>query len=107
MMTLIGLFTDTALDQAGNAKAIAVTGYTSHSIGRRLRARRTAVGISERQLSDKLGSDRDALNAYEQGANRVSANLLLRIAKMLDVRPAYFFQGYMAEELRACLESAN
>jgi transcriptional regulator with XRE-family HTH domain len=107
MMTLIGLFTDTVLDQAGDAKAIAVTGYTSNSIGRRLRAKRTAVGMSERQLSDKLGIDRDDLNAYEQGANRVSANLLLRIAKLLDVRPAYFFQGYTAEELRACLESSN
>ena len=55
-------------------------------------------------LCDKLGIYRDDLDAYEQGAKRVSANLLLRIAKLLDVRPDYFFQDYTAEELSACLE---
>jgi transcriptional regulator with XRE-family HTH domain len=68
--------------------------------------RRRSYGISERELSDKLGIDRDDVDAYEQGAKRVSANLLLRIAKLLDVRPRYFFQSYAAEELSACLESS-
>ena len=66
--------------------------------------RRTSSGISEGELCKKLGIDRDDLDAYEQGVRRVSANLLLRIAKVLDVRPDYFFQGYTAEELSACLD---
>lgn len=75
-------------------------------VGRRLRLRRTWLGVSEGELCGKLGIDRDDLNAYEQGAKRVRANLLLRIAKLLDVRPVYFFRGYTAEELSACLESS-
>ena len=74
-------------------------------IARRLHARRTSRGISERELSEKLGIDHDDLKAYECGETRVSASLLLRIAKILDVKPHYFFQDYTAEELSACLES--
>jgi transcriptional regulator with XRE-family HTH domain len=50
-----------------------------------------------------LGIDRDDLGAYEGGAERVSAPLLLQIAKLLDVRPDYFFRGYTEEELESCL----
>jgi|SRR5690242_9871368 ribosome-binding protein aMBF1 (putative translation factor) len=76
-------------------------------IARRLRAKRTSRGISEKEISEKLGIDRDDLMAYEHGETRVSARLLLRIAKLLDVRPDYFFQGYTAEELSACLASRS
>ena len=97
---------DTVVDQ-DNRKAVAIPQYTRNiAIGRRLQLRRRSYGISERELSDNLGIDRDDVDAYEQGAKRVSANLLLRIAKLLDVRPRYFFQGYAPEELSACLESS-
>jgi transcriptional regulator with XRE-family HTH domain len=71
-----------------------------------LRLRRTWLGVSEGELCDELGIDRDDLYDYEQGAKRVGANLLLRIAKLLDVRPDYFFHGYTADELSGCLESS-
>jgi transcriptional regulator with XRE-family HTH domain len=107
MTTSLGLIADTVLDQPANPKDISVTGYAGNiCVGHRLRVRRRSSGISERALSDKLGIDRNDLNAYEQGAKRVSANLLLRIAKLLNVGPRYFFQGYTAEELSACLESS-
>jgi transcriptional regulator with XRE-family HTH domain len=97
---------DAVVDQ-GNRKAVANPHDTRNiAIGRRLQVRRTSFGISEREFCDNLGIYRDDLDAYEQGAKRVSANLLLRIAKLLDVRPRYFFQGYAAEELSACLESS-
>jgi ribosome-binding protein aMBF1 (putative translation factor) len=60
-------------------------------VGRRLRVRRTLRGISEEELCRKLGINRNDLNAYEEGIKRVNANMLLRIAKLLDVRPDYFF----------------
>lgn len=58
-----------------------------------------------KDLSGRLGIHPDGVNAYEEGEKRVNVNLLLRIAKMLDVRPDYFFQGYAAKELSNCLES--
>jgi transcriptional regulator with XRE-family HTH domain len=95
---------DTVVDQ-GNRKAVANPQYTRNiAIGRRLQVRRTSFGISEKELCGNLGIYRDDLEAYEHGEKRVSANLLLRIAKLLDVRPDYFFQDYTAEELGACLE---
>jgi len=95
---------DAVVDQ-GNRKAVANSQYTRNiAIGRRLQVRRRSLGISERELCDNLGIYRDDLDAYEHGEKRVSANLLLRIAKLLDVRPDYFFQDYTVEELSACLE---
>ena len=103
MNTLI----ESIADPAGNPKATAITQSTSNiCIGRRLRVKRTSSGTSEGGLCEKLGIDRDDLDAYERGAKRVSANLLLRLAKVLDVQPDYFFQGYTAAELSACLESS-
>jgi transcriptional regulator with XRE-family HTH domain len=68
-------------------------------IGGRLRLIRKSHGISERELSERLGIDREDLNLYESGGRRVSASLLLRIAKLLDIRPDYFFQDYAKGEL--------
>jgi ribosome-binding protein aMBF1 (putative translation factor) len=109
MTTFAGSIADTAADTAVQVaparKAPTTTQNTSNlCVGRRLRVRRTSFGMSEKKLCDKLGIDCDDLDAYEQGAKRVGANLLLRIADLLDVRPDYFFHGYTPEELRACLE---
>jgi transcriptional regulator with XRE-family HTH domain len=66
-------------------------------IGSRLRIRRTSRGMNGEELSKLLGVDRMNLAAYEAGAQRINASLLLRIAKVLDVRLDYFFQGYTEE----------
>src|SRR6516162_1691857 len=63
-------------------------------IGNRLRIRRISYGISREELGEQLAIDNDDLDLYEAGAKRINANLLLRIAKLLDVRPDYFFQDY-------------
>jgi transcriptional regulator with XRE-family HTH domain len=105
MTTLIESSADTLLERSGSAKAAAVSRNSSNiCVGSRLRVGRRSHRISVKELSDKLGIDPDDLHAYEEGVKRVSANLLLRIAKLLDVRPDYFFQGYTAEELSSCLE---
>jgi transcriptional regulator with XRE-family HTH domain len=66
-------------------------------VGLRLRIRRTWFGISNQELCENLGIDCDEISAYEAGIKRISANLLFRIAKRLDVGPDYFFQGYSGE----------
>jgi transcriptional regulator with XRE-family HTH domain len=98
----------TLIDPPGAGKASTITQYTSNTcVGHRLRVRRMSRGISEGELCYKLGIDRCDLKAYENGAKRVRANLLLRIAEFLNVRPDHFFQGYTADELSACLESPH
>ena len=63
-----------------------------------------ARNISSQELSAQLGIDHDEGRAYEAGARRISANLLLRIARLLDVGPDYFFQDYAGQELLASRE---
>jgi transcriptional regulator with XRE-family HTH domain len=48
----------------------------------------------QEELSELLGIDLNKLAAYEAGVERINSNCLLRIAKLLDVRPDYFFQDY-------------
>jgi DNA-binding XRE family transcriptional regulator len=68
-------------------------------IGNRLRTRRISYGISREALSERLGIDRDDLDLFETGTKRMNANLLLNIAKVLDVQLDYFFQDYASEEV--------
>jgi transcriptional regulator with XRE-family HTH domain len=62
------------------------------SLGRRLRDKRTASGLSEEQLAEKVQIDPKEINAYERGTKRLSADRLLLMARALDVRPDYFFR---------------
>jgi DNA-binding XRE family transcriptional regulator len=61
-------------------------------LGNRLRIMRISHGISEKEFGEQLGIDRDGLDLYESGGKRVSANLLLRIAKLLDVQLEFSFR---------------
>ena len=109
MTAQITLIADAFRASPDTAKAIAVRQNSSNPshgcIGSRLRIKRIACGISQQEFSELLGIDRAHLNAYEAGAERVNANLLLRIARLLHVRPDYFFQDYTERELEACLSS--
>ena len=71
---------------------------TEMFIGSRVRAKRTSRGITQQELSELLHSDCDKLAAYEAGVERINAKLLFQIAKLLDVRPDYFFRGYTKED---------
>ena len=70
-------------------------------IGSRVRIKRTSLGMSRQEFSKRLGIDQIDLTAFETGAQRVNANLLFRIAKSLDVRPDYFFRGFVDEAPKA------
>jgi plasmid maintenance system antidote protein VapI len=110
MTILIRPIANRFIEPQDDAKATTITRNASNPsnicVGSRLRIRRTSRGISAKELSEQLGINREDVNAYEEGIKRVSANLLLRIAKFLDVRPDYFFRGYTAEELGNCLKSS-
>jgi transcriptional regulator with XRE-family HTH domain len=70
-------------------------------IGSRVRTRRIARGISRQELSRRLEVKGNDLAAYETGEKRINANLLFRIAKLLDVRPDYFFRSSSEEDAKA------
>jgi|TARA_R110002072_G_scaffold517_22_gene3234 transcriptional regulator with XRE-family HTH domain len=66
---------------------------TDIHIGRRLRERRIALGLSQSELAEKLGISFQQVQKYESGANRVSGSRLWDIASVLESPVAYFFEG--------------
>jgi DNA-binding XRE family transcriptional regulator len=67
-------------------------------IGSRVRVRRASHGMTRQDLCRLLGIDCHTFAAHEAGEERINARLLLRIAKLLEVQPDYFFRGYPEED---------
>ena len=101
MSTLANSLADELLQSEASVEATSRTSSIDIFIGRRVRIRRTSRGMTQQDLSDLLGIDRDNLAAYEAGVERVNAKIMFQIAKLLDVRPDYFFRGYTEEDWKA------
>lgn len=52
-------------------------------LGGRIRRFREAAGLSQTELGDRLGVSYQQVQKYERGANRVSVDALIRIARAL------------------------
>lgn len=60
-------------------------------VGRRLRLRRTLVGMSQERLGELLGLTFQQVQKYERGANRIGSSRLYEIGQILDVPVSFFF----------------
>lgn len=60
-------------------------------VGRRIGERRSAMGLSQTALSQRLGVSPQQVQKYEAGANRISASRLNDIATALGVMPGSLF----------------
>ena len=60
-------------------------------VGRRIRGKRRAMGLSEDDLANVLGISRDQIVAYETGAERVPAEHVVRLCEYFNVTIGYFF----------------
>ena len=61
-------------------------------VGQRLKARRVGLRISQSEIGKALGVTFQQIQKYENGANRIGASNLYRLAKALDVEVSYFFE---------------
>lgn len=68
------------------------------TIGRNVRIRRLAKGLSQVQLAEQLGVTFQQLQKYETGGNRVPTGRLVTIAAILAVPIAALFEGTNAAE---------
>lgn len=66
-------------------------------VGKRLRLRRTILGVSQEKLADTLGITFQQVQKYEKGINRIGSSRLFDIAKSLSVPVGFFFDEYSAE----------
>jgi len=90
------------------------TSHIEKHVGRRIRERRTLLGLTQQQLARHLGITYQQAHKYEHGINRVSAGRLYQFAQVLQVDVTYFYDGLgdsddgsMSEHQRLSLELAR
>ena len=69
-------------------------------VGRRMRLRRTLLGVSQERLGEAIGLTFQQIQKYERGTNRIGASRLFDLARVLDVPVGFFFDD-MSEDVAA------
>lgn len=62
-------------------------------VGRRLRARRSLLGMSQAKMAEAIGLTFQQIQKYERGMNRISAGRLWQFSINLEVPIEYFYEG--------------
>ncbi|MEL0076475.1 MAG: helix-turn-helix transcriptional regulator [Alphaproteobacteria bacterium] len=70
-------------------------------VGKRIRLRRTLLGMSQEQLGSELDITFQQVQKYERGANRVSASRLWDISQIPDSPINYFFDDMSENTMRS------
>jgi transcriptional regulator with XRE-family HTH domain len=76
-------------------------------VGEQIRARRTALGMSQKRLGLQIGVSFQQIQKYELGKNRVSSSKLFEIAYCLKVSPSFFFEPLLAGPTPPLLRRAS
>ncbi len=76
-------------------------------VGRRIRQRRNALGMSQEKLAAAVGISFQQIGKYEVGTDRVMSSRLWNIAKALEVDVGYFFEGIQKRAGRVRKPSAR
>jgi transcriptional regulator with XRE-family HTH domain len=61
-------------------------------VGHNVMAKRTELGVSRGRVAEQLGLTLDEYQQYESGMRRFGPERLLKLARLMDVPPDYFFQ---------------
>lgn len=67
-------------------------------VGQRIRERRKTLQMSQTELADRMGFSYQQMQKYEAGQSQASVSRLLQFAKVLNVPPAYFYEGAKLED---------
>ena len=70
-------------------------------VGKRVRLRRTLLGMPQEQLGASLNFTFQQVQKYDRGANRISASRLWDISQILDVQIRYFFDDMTDDTIRS------
>ncbi|WP_329957948.1 helix-turn-helix domain-containing protein [Bartonella sp. 220B] len=72
--------------------------FNDISIGKKIRFRRSVMGLSQKQLGNHLGVTFQQIQKYEKGLNRVGAGRLQDIAHILEVPISFFYADIATKE---------
>lgn len=73
-------------------------------VGAQVRARRTALGLSQDKLGAAVGLTFQQIQKYERGANRIGASRLYEFSTVLGVPIGYFYEAVPAAAVAAVQE---
>ena len=62
-------------------------------VGKRLRLRRTMMGLSQEAIAKAVGITFQQVQKYEKGSNAMNSSRLYQFAQFMHVPVAYFFEG--------------
>jgi transcriptional regulator with XRE-family HTH domain len=79
---------------------------TDIHVGKRLRLRRTLLGMSQEKLGVAVGLTFQQVQKYERGANRIGASRLYDLSRVLGVSVNYFFEE-MPEAVTPAAQAAQ
>lgn len=66
-------------------------------VGRRVRLRRTMLGMSQEKLGQAIHLTFQQVQKYERGTNRIGSSRLYELSKVLDVPVSFFFDDMPPE----------
>ncbi len=76
-------------------------------VGRRVKQRRVALGMSEEDLARVLNTTGQQVMKYEAGDNRISCGRLYELSRALDVPILWFFIGAPGVDLSPDLKDVT
>ncbi len=65
-------------------------------VGKRLRLKRTLLGLSQEYIGNAIGVTFQQIQKYERGVNRMGASRLYDFSRVMSVPVSFFFEGYEA-----------
>ncbi len=63
-------------------------------VGKKLRSRRSLLGLSQDALAQKMGITFQQIQKYERGVNRIGSSRLYEFSNHLNTNVDYFFEDY-------------
>lgn len=80
-----------AVEQASREKSC---DFFNEKLGARIRAMRKLRGMTQSDLAGQIGVTFQQVQKYERGRNRLSVEMMLRMARILSVAPELLFTGF-------------
>jgi len=74
-------------------------------VGKKLRQRRTMMGLSQEAVAKAVGITFQQVQKYEKGVNAMNSRRLVEFSRFMNVPVAYFFDGL--EESEAAMPAAG
>tara|TARA_B100001093_G_C26094304_1_gene704081 strand:+ start:100 stop:561 length:462 start_codon:yes stop_codon:yes gene_type:complete len=83
---------------AKKQKTKGVPDVVDKHVGKRLKIRRSLLGLSQEKLAEAAGITFQQIQKYEHGTNRISAGRLFKFSEILQVPVGYFYEDLVGDK---------